>query len=176
MEIESRHISKAYSKEFINVSNMGGVLVKNPRKPLRDMFIIYPVLIILCVVWAVAVILYLFAYNKTDILILALGGVVVTFVMVTLFYVKMLTALKKNQSSDRHVKYIFSEEGLKYDDGSAQITEFKWDACQCLLIIKEGMYFIPNDNKGVLIAMPAEFETKVKDFIRENKIDLEIVH
>lgn len=176
MEIESRHISKAYSKEFINVSNMGGVLVKNPRKPLRDMFIIYPVLLILCVIWAVAVVLYLFVFKKTDILVLAIGGVVVTFVMVALFYAKNLTALKKNLTSERHVKYIFSEEGLKYDDGSAQITEFKWDACQCLLIIKEGMYFIPNDNKGVLIAMPAEFETKVKDFIRENKIDLEIVH
>lgn len=176
MEIESRHISKAYSKEFINVTSMGAVLVKNPRKPLRDLFVIYPVLLVLCVVWAVAVMLYVFVYQKTDILILALGGVIVTFAMVLMFYIKNLRAFKKNLTSERHVKYTFSEEGLKYDDFTSKAVEFNWEACQCLLVIKEGMYFLPNDTTGVLIAMPAEFETKVKDFIRENKIDLEIVH
>ena len=179
MIIESKKIDKPYAKEFLNVVYQGTVLVKDPRKNIRDLFIIYPGIAVCCLF--VGFIMLFMAlctsfFKEHDYLYYCLAGAFLGTLIVGAFYVKILLSLNKSLKKERNVTYTFGEEGFLYEDHESDKLEIKWEDCSSLLILEHGMYFIPDSDKtGALIGLPIEHKDAIKKFLHDNEVELEIV-
>ncbi len=179
MVIKSTKIDRAYAKEFLNVVYQGTVLMKNPRKGTKDLFIIYPGIAACCLLLGFVMLFMAFCtsfFKDHDYLYYCLAGAFLGTLIVGAFYVKILISLNKSVKKERKVTYTFGEEGFKYNDHESDELDIKYEDCNCLLIMDHGMYIIPNSDKGgALIGIPIEHKDQVTGFLRENDIELEIV-
>jgi len=179
MEIKSYELSKEYSKEFINLSSMAAVLIKKPKKHVIDLFIVYPGILLISVLGVgIAFLVRQAGVENINPIIpdAFIAGLLAVIFMVSMFYAKILLTLQKGRKKERSVTYIFSETGITYLDMDSDPLETKWEDFSSLIILEKGMYFIPDSNKGVLIGIQKEGnEEKVRDFLSENDIGLEIV-
>ena len=179
MVIESKKIDRPYAKEFQNVVYQGTVLMKNPRKGTKDLFVIYPGIAVFCLFLGFAMLFVALRtsfFKEHDFLYYCLAGAFLGTLIVGAFYIKLLLNINKSIKKDRNVTYTFEEEGFKYEDNESDALDIKWEDCNCLLIMEHGMYIIPNSDKdGALIGIPIEYKDQVTGFLKEKDIELEIV-
>lgn len=175
MVIESTSISKDYAKEYINVVSMGGTLIKDPHKKIRDNFVIAPGLIFVSFfVAGIACLIKLLGITASYVdLIIALAAVL--FVLSIFYYVRLVSNLSKEQKKDRNVTFTFSEEGVNYDDHKSDALDCGWDSFGSVLFCDHGVYFIPKEQTGVMIAISGEHKDAIRSFLKENDIELEII-
>ncbi|MBO4775594.1 MAG: hypothetical protein J5515_03170, partial [Lachnospiraceae bacterium] len=64
MVIESTSLTKAYAKEFINVSVMVGSLIKRPGRLIKNNFVIWPIWFTIAGIWAVISLLFLIMHGN----------------------------------------------------------------------------------------------------------------
>ncbi len=171
MVIESTSLTKAYAKEFINVSVMVGSLIKRPGRLIKNNFIIWPIWFTIAGIWAVISLLFLIMHGNVILGIVfgALFGV--AFIGFRTYYF-CLKKLKSIMDADRHITYSLDGNGFVYDNHDNKVMTVYWKDYQCIRVLKNGAYLIPKDESGFAFGIQKEFYDQVKDFLKENNIDI----
>ena len=175
MVIESKDITKDYAKEFINVVTMGATLIKDPNKKIRDNFIIVPGFIFVSLFIAGIAALVKLLGVEGSYVDLAIALSLVLFILSVFFYLRLISNLNTEMKKERNVTFTFSEEGIVYDDHKSEALNTKWDSYNSVIFCDHGVYFIPSEQTGVMIAISGEHIDEIRSFLKEKNIELEVI-
>ena len=81
----------------------------------------------------------------------------------------------KEMKKERNVTFTFSEEGIVYDDHKSEALNTKWDSYNSVIFCDHGVYFIPSEQTGVMIAISGEHKDEIRSFLKEKNIELEVI-
>ena len=175
MVIETKSVEKPYAREAINVTYNTKKLIANPKRKVPDMFLIWPVY--LAFSGAVMAWLISFLLRRRDLLSAVLvGGLAIIIFFAVFFYTNCLKARNKLLSRKAHITVAFTAEGVEYDDHEQRKLMAYWSAVQAVKVCKHGVYLIPKDIGVPLMGFPIEHLGRIKDFMENNRPDVEFVN
>lgn len=174
MVIESDSITKEYAKEYLCIAAMIKKLIKDPARSITNRFVFWPIYLAVATIWGVLCMILLIQ-TKSVILGVCLGALIIAVLFTIRIYLSYFKALKMILAKDRHITYTFSPEAIEYDDHDMRKITAKWDSFQCVRVLKNGVFFFPNDISGMLVGLPIENLDSIKQFMKENQIKIKVV-
>ena len=172
----NREITKAEAKEITNVLMSARQLIKHPSKKLSDMFAFCRNGAIFC---TVALLFFGFVLIRGDRDALTLAGTIISVVAVV-FLAVFYSGVKKTYQSlakreKEHVIITFDENGIDFEVQGNRRIQTSWENVAFLRLFQETACFVPKEVTGFLISLGREHWEAVKEYVKENKIEIKIV-
>lgn len=192
MDIESKHVSEAYAKEYINILLEAGRLRKNGNLKVRNWFKKFPVWLISSAVIMTGMILWLgfeavyrFIYRmrpdqttQTLIVVIIVVFIILFFMFIREFrtYLSMLQTKKIFLQKDRNVVYHIDENGLVYEDIGTKTVTCSWYDAEFVIAQKYGCYIVPRDMTSIsVIGVPNSENGSLSDYLLDQNIPVTIL-
>ena len=170
-------IDKEFAIEQTNVVFYTKRYIKNPKEKYKDwksfsfygMIIVFWIAVIVNVIWD--------TYIKTkgisyDIMKTIIGAILFFFIFIWLFCCMLY---KRNLGKEMKVKYTFNEERIDCDIIGDKSVAIYWNSMSCIKAFNNTFCFIPKETSGFIIFMEMKYFNQVKQFVKENNINVNIV-
>ena len=151
-------------------------LMKNPMKKPTDMFSYSLKTFIVglggLVIWGLLMI-----FGRSNAYVNICMGVMVAMLIVLFVYYKTIRKLYRDliNQGDIHVTLTLDEEGVDYDDHGNKKIRLFWKNISFFRAFQHVACFFPKDLSGIMITIDRSEFAKIKEFLQENHIDLQVI-
>ncbi len=172
MELESFGFSKERAREMVNIMCSLKTLLKNPKAAVKDNISITTALLVLLSLILIGLII-VGAFTGSIIVNMCSGF----YLAIVILYIPRLINMHKsvkalmNLSKDR--KTVLETEGILLKVNGISDTKFYWSAFSIVRVFKYNVFFVPKDNTIQGLSLPIEDLDVVKQYMRDNNVDLE---
>ena len=173
MELESIGFTKERAKEMVNVAYLMRKLVKKPKRPLDNVRLRTTVILILIIV--VLAFLMFFGLVWRDSLFIFGAGLYLAATLIYSSRIFHMIKMEKNYLSlSRDRKTVLDEEGVSLTVNGESSMKFYWNTFSVMRVFEHNIVCIPKDIKNLSMSFPIEDLEKIRQYIEEHNIDLEI--
>ena len=167
--------SEAFYKEIVNISGQYRYLIKNHNYKLKDYFkqfkmlliagsIVLALLILMCVFWG---------FRTIDYVAICFLGLAV---ILCFAYIRLLNKYKNSLMDDAGESTLeMDEEGVELSKKDTQTIKNTWNNIEFVRLFDECLCFVPKSKTGIMICVTKEFAKQIKDWLKENKPQIEVL-
>ena len=173
MELEPVGFTNERAKEMVNIMYTMKKLIKDPKRPLRNCMLITVIILILACLIFVGALVYGFM-SKSAILLICAGLYSAIIILYIARVISMIKMLKMFRSTPQDRKTVLEEDGVNLYVNGVSDTKFYWTSFSIMRVFEHNIVFVPKDITKLSLSMPIQHLDKVKQYMREHNVDLEI--
>jgi hypothetical protein len=173
MELESVGFTNERAKEMVNVTYLMKKLVKDPKRPLRNCILTTVVIYILAILILIGVSICGYMW-RSPIYFICAGLYFAIVLIYTARIIYMIKMLKTYRSMPTDRKTVLEEDGVNLTINGVSDTKFYWTSFSIMRVFEHNIVFIPKDINTLSLSMPIQHLDKVKQYMHEHNVDIEI--
>jgi len=169
-------ITQEEAKEITILMANARQLMRDPMKKTSDVFAFCMKAFIFGIIGFVLCVL-LIIFGDADLYVILCMGVMIAMLLMVFVYYRSMRKLYLdliNQAND-HVTITLDEEGVGYDDHGTKKLKLFWKNISFVRAFQHVVCFFPNDISGIMITIDRAQFASIKQFLRENNIDVQII-
>lgn len=173
---KNEKITKDEAKEITVLMSNARQLMKNPMKKPSDVFAFCLKAFIFGIV-GLAICGLLIILGGPDVYDIFCSLVMLAMLVIVLVYYRTMRKfyLDMINRENTHVTITLDEEGVDYDDHGSKKIKLFWNHISYFRAFQHVACFFPKDLSGIMITIDKAEFTKVKEFLQENNIDIQII-
>jgi hypothetical protein len=173
MELEPIGFTNERAKEMVNITFSMRKLIKDPKRPLRNNLLITVVIFIAaCLILCGALVFGL--KQRSSILLICAGLYSAIIIIYIARIISMIRMLKMYRSLPKDRKTVLEEDGVRLNVNGVSDTKFYWTSFSIMRVFEHNIVFIPKDITKLSLSFPIQHLDKVKQYMSEHNVDLEI--
>ena len=173
MELEPVGFTNERAKEMVNITFLMKKLIKDPKRPIRNCMVITVMIFIAeCIIFCGALV---FGFKQKSAILLICAGLYSALIILYIArIISMIKMLKMYRSLPKDRKTVLEEDGVRLNVNGVSDTKFYWTSFSVMRVFEHNIVFIPKDITKLSLSFPIQHLDKVKQYMSEHNVDLEI--
>lgn len=173
MELEPVGFTNERAKEMVNITFSMKKLIKDPKRPLRNNLLITVMIFIAeCIIFCGALV---FGFKQRSAILFICAGLYSALIILYIArIISMIKMLKMYRSLPKDRKTVLEEDGVRLNVNGVSDTKFYWTSFSVMRVFEHNIVFIPKDITKLSLSFPIQHLDKVKQYMSEHNVDLEI--
>lgn len=169
-------ITQEEAKEITILMANARQLMRDPMKKTSDVFAFCLKACIFGII-GLALCVLLIVFGDADLYVILCMGVMLAMLAVIFVYYRSMRKLYLDliNQENHHVTITLDEEGVDYDDHGTKKLKLFWKNISFVRAFQHVVCFFPKDVSGIMITIDKAQFAKIKDFLQENHIDIQII-